>query len=102
MDKYTKHIASPEWARIRDERVRLDQGKCTRCGRSDLRLEVHHRTYERLGDERIEDLETLCVLCHDKETDESRRRKHERRWSDFGCSTRSSEKKVICGSPLLW
>jgi hypothetical protein len=29
-------------------------------------LEVHHRTYERLGDERDEDLEVLCTRCHEQ------------------------------------
>jgi hypothetical protein len=29
-------------------------------------LEVHHKTYERLGDERDEDLEVLCARCHEQ------------------------------------
>lgn len=32
-------------------------------------LEVHHRTYERLGNERPEDLVALCWCCHDEITD---------------------------------
>jgi replicative DNA helicase len=27
-------------------------------------LEVHHRTYERIGQERSEDLTVLCDVCH--------------------------------------
>lgn len=33
------------------------------------RLEVHHRTYERLGAERDTDLVALCWCCHDEITD---------------------------------
>jgi len=29
-------------------------------------LEVHHLTYDRLGDERMDDLEVLCPDCHRK------------------------------------
>lgn len=32
-------------------------------------LEVHHKTYERLGHERDEDLAALCWGCHDAVTD---------------------------------
>ena len=40
--------------------------KCERCKtpKGLRRLEVHHRTYERFGNERLEDLEVVCVLCH--------------------------------------
>ena len=34
-------------------------------------LELHHKTYERLGRERIDDLELLCSSCH-KEADRER------------------------------
>jgi hypothetical protein len=27
---------------------------------------LHHKTYERLGEETDEDLELLCVTCHEK------------------------------------
>ena len=31
------------------------------------RLQVHHLTYERLGNERDEDLKVLCWACHERE-----------------------------------
>lgn len=34
--------------------------------------EVHHRTYVRLGRERLEDLEPLCAACHAKQHDRTR------------------------------
>lgn len=40
--------------------------KCERCG-STKRIEVHHKTYVRLCNEKSTDLEVLCNLCHAKE-----------------------------------
>lgn len=34
-------------------------------------LEVHHRTYERVGSERDDDLVALCTSCHDEITERS-------------------------------
>lgn len=31
---------------------------------SRFRLQVHHKTYARLGKERLEDLQVLCFNCH--------------------------------------
>lgn len=64
--RYTKHLRSAEWAASRD-RVLLRAGfKCERgCGR-DAR-HVHHKTYERLGHEALDDLEALCLECHQAE-----------------------------------
>lgn len=36
---------------------------CERCG-SRKRLHVHHVTYERLGWERMSDLQIICHKCH--------------------------------------
>ena len=41
------------------------QGSCDRCG-SKGPLQVHHITYDRLYDEKPEDLEALCLKCHKK------------------------------------
>ena len=37
--------------------------KCETCG-STYRLVVHHKTYERVGNEQLEDLSMLCRACH--------------------------------------
>jgi len=63
MIDYYAYINSPEWfARTELVRQRLD-GLCEVC---ELRwaTEVHHRTYERLGFERDEDLLSICHMCH--------------------------------------
>jgi hypothetical protein len=70
---YERYIRSSQWKEKRDMRLAIDGHRCVRCGVSDERLEVHHKTYERFGAEEIADLETLCVRCHDVETDRMRR-----------------------------
>lgn len=60
---YDKYIMSPEWAYRREERLRFAGHRCELCN-VDGRLEVHHRTYERLGSEMLTDLIVLCEVCH--------------------------------------
>lgn len=49
-------------------RIALARAKyrCQICNANDRQLDVHHRTYERLGREQIEDLTVLCHDCHDR------------------------------------
>ena len=55
--------ASPQWKSIRKERLNFDNGLCIFCK---LPAEqVHHVTYENVGHEQLEDLRSLCCLCHD-------------------------------------
>lgn len=42
--------------------TRVD-GRCEACGTARL-LHVHHRTYERFGQEHADDLSVLCEACH--------------------------------------
>ncbi|MBR1133289.1 HNH endonuclease [Bradyrhizobium iriomotense] len=50
--------------------------RCRICNRGadEVRLEVHHRTYENFGHELTTDLTTLCSECHLVNTDALRRR----------------------------
>jgi hypothetical protein len=58
------YLPSDYWKELR-ERVVVNQGyRCRRCG-STVDCVVHHRTYERLCREELEDLEVLCRRCHD-------------------------------------
>ncbi len=62
--EYQTYLASREWA-LKREAVRQRAGnKCERCivGPCD---QVHHLTYERIGAEKLEDLQALCVGCHE-------------------------------------
>lgn len=69
--EYTEHINSPEWADIRRDKLAESGYRCERCGAAGY-LEVHHLTYDNLGNESPDDLEVLCKPCHD-DADEERR-----------------------------
>lgn len=62
---YRDYLQSPEWAVVR--RLALEQADhaCRLCGGRDG-LDVHHRTYERLGQERLADVIVLCRDCHSR------------------------------------
>jgi len=61
--KYEKRIRSAQWKNMRADIARLRGNKCERCGRGPP-LELHHKTYKRLGRELLSDLELLCTICH--------------------------------------
>lgn len=54
---------SEQWKAVRKERLLFDNGLCVFC--KSPAEEVHHVTYENVGKEHIEDLRSLCRLCHD-------------------------------------
>jgi len=66
--RYDAYIKSPEWKRRRQHAIELAGYCCEACGATawDTRLEVHHLTYERLGDEADKDLVAMCPKCHEK------------------------------------
>ena len=37
---------------------------CENAGCTNEATDVHHRTYERIGKERLDDLQALCGKCH--------------------------------------
>ena len=57
------YLASSAWKIRRDAAVDRDGGCCVICNSAND-LQVHHRTYERLGSELPGDLTTLCGECH--------------------------------------
>lgn len=61
---YRTYLASPEWRATRTEKVAEAGGRCELCNSPDS-LHVHHRTYERRGNERTSDLTVLCRVCHE-------------------------------------
>lgn len=66
-EEYMAYMKSPEWKAIRAERLKLDDSTCQHCGACYVPLQIHHITYKRLGEERLEDLISLCETCHKKE-----------------------------------
>ncbi|MFA5636906.1 MAG: HNH endonuclease [Anaerovoracaceae bacterium] len=61
--EYKAYLQSDEWKRIRTRIRRRARGRCERCG-VNVRDDIHHTTYERVGDERLEDLVAVCRHCH--------------------------------------
>lgn len=64
--KYADYLDSPGWKLTRKEALVRAGFKCQSCGVSDIGLEVHHLTYERLGEELETDLMVLCDRCHER------------------------------------
>lgn len=62
---YQDYLQSFEWQIKRQQVIDIWGGRCALCN-SGGSLEVHHRTYERLGNERLTDLLPLCDDCHKK------------------------------------
>jgi 5-methylcytosine-specific restriction endonuclease McrA len=84
---YAKYIRSALW---RNNPARLAElaasgGRCRTCNEAapNVELQVHHRTYARLGAEVVGDLTTLCVECHRVITDLIRRRRYRFRSPKF-------------------
>lgn len=64
---YRLYMQSEEWYEKRRQRIWVDEGRCTMCGRGSdsTKLQVHHLTYARLGHEDVmKDLATVCPECH--------------------------------------
>lgn len=61
---YEEYLQTPHWKRRREDKLRTAGQRCQLCNRGSVPLNVHHRTYERLGEELDGDLIVLCRTCH--------------------------------------
>lgn len=68
---YKEYLLSPEWRLKRKEVLGRDWHTCCFCRKAPA-TQVHHLTYERVGDEPLEDLVSSCKPCHEEH--HSRRR----------------------------
>lgn len=59
---YESYLKSRHWARVR-HLYRSSRPWVCLCGEHD-RLQLHHKTYVRIGAERLDDLQPLCDRCH--------------------------------------
>ena len=72
---YCDYLASPWW---RFRRLRYIAGhwwSCEKCGGGPPGLQVHHLSYEHLGCEPDDDLQSLCDDCHTETTESDRARR---------------------------
>lgn len=61
---YYEYIQSPEWQQVRKRALGYWGYKCAICCSTEA-LQVHHRTYEHLGQEHPTDVIVLCDECHE-------------------------------------
>lgn len=62
--EYQTYLASREWALLREAVRQRSGNKCERCQIRGMD-QVHHLTYERVGGERLTDLQGICSPCHE-------------------------------------
>lgn len=62
--EYKEYLQSKEWAIRRQACLERFGGQCALC--ENKAWHVHHRTYDRVGHEHINDLTALCGECHAK------------------------------------
>lgn len=67
--RYHAHLASPEWQDRRRLVLKRAKHMCEGCGVA-MASEIHHTTYDHMGNEFLFELVALCFACH--------RRLHER------------------------
>lgn len=94
-ERYERCIASNKWKAIRERALEKSYNadapaseiygnyRCQKCQwyfKKD-QLEVHHRHYQTLGNEQLDDLMVLCTRCH-KHQDEVRAAEGRRRGED--------------------
>lgn len=60
------YYASDQWKKLRQRALRRFRNSCAVCNRdgNETTLEAHHRTYQRFGQEDLQDLTVLCHSCH--------------------------------------
>ena len=60
---YRRYLRSPRWKEVRANAIKWANGECQFCGSCE-NLHVHHKRYERFGNELPDDLLVLCKPCH--------------------------------------
>ncbi len=79
--EYQKYLKSPKWKAKRKTVLEERNYTCERCGDKPTLhlLHVHHKTYERIFNELLTDLELLCKPCHKKEHEKQSKPKKAKR-----------------------
>jgi 5-methylcytosine-specific restriction endonuclease McrA len=61
--RYDQYLRSQQWDLIRGQVRAKYKDTCQECFKAG-KVEIHHKTYERIGAEHIDDLVALCRSCH--------------------------------------
>lgn len=62
-EEYKDYLQSEGWKRRRSWALEFWGNRCAICN-SNKNIEVHHRCYDRIGYEQLNDLIALCNHCH--------------------------------------
>jgi 5-methylcytosine-specific restriction endonuclease McrA len=65
LTEYSPYLNSDAWAKRRSLVMQRTQGLCEGC-RETRASEVHHLTYEHVGNEFLFELVALCMACHER------------------------------------
>ncbi len=69
-EEYLRYLESPEWKLKRDVFLHVANYSCSGCGMDYVKrsgLEIHHKHYDTLKNEKWKDILVLCVKCHEAE-----------------------------------
>jgi 5-methylcytosine-specific restriction endonuclease McrA len=96
--EYAEYIKSKRWRAVRDRywASRLPKA-CYICGvDGGTGMDLHHRTYKNLGNERLMDLVPLCRPCH-QDVHDLHRSKGDDRTLDLWAATKKARKRHLDG-----
>jgi len=62
-EEYAMYLKTDGWKERRKGALKYADKRCQLCNSTD-KLNVHHNTYDNLGDEMPRDLIVLCEACH--------------------------------------
>lgn len=70
---YHWYLKTDEWDKRRRAVLKRARYTCEGCGRTDKPLQVHHETYEHVGNEFLWELQAVCDGCHERRHEMLRR-----------------------------
>ncbi len=78
---YREYLETDHWKDLRRQywASRLHNGSCYACA-SKVGLQCHHKSYRRIGNEKLHDLCLLCDDCHGRTHEIDRTRKNGCLW----------------------
>lgn len=62
--RYNRHLRSAYWKKLTARRLEMDNFTCQGSGCEMPAAQIHHVTYERIGQERIDDVRSSCAECN--------------------------------------
>lgn len=77
---YSAYISSYHWRKKRKYALEKLGAQCQRCSATDKPLQLHHKHYETLYYEKLEDVAVLCEGCHEIADEKRRQSNIEKRY----------------------